>query len=92
MAFSVKQREYLDNADRRWNFKTGATRSGKTYLDYYVIPKRIRARIGKPGLTVILGVTKSTIERNILEHLLSVRGACLLPGSREGQPGFKNPW
>ena len=34
MPFSEKQREYLDNADRRWNFKTGATRSGKTYLDF----------------------------------------------------------
>ena len=58
MPFSVKQREYFGNANKRWNFKTGATRSGKTYMDYYVIPKRIRARIGKPGLAVILGVTK----------------------------------
>ena len=40
--FSTKQREFLDNANRRWNIKYGATRSGKTYLDYYVIPKRIR--------------------------------------------------
>ena len=78
MAFSAKQREYLDNADRRWNFKTGATRSGKTYLDYYVIPKRIRARIGKPGLTVILGVTKSTIERNILEPMRNIWGTALV--------------
>ena len=37
--FSAKQREFLDNANRRWNVKYGATRSGKTYLDYYVIPK-----------------------------------------------------
>ena len=78
MAFSAKQREYLDNADRRWNFKTGATRSGKTYLDYYVIPKRIRSRIGKPGLTVILGVTKSTIERNILEPMRNIWGTALV--------------
>ena len=46
--FSVKQREFLDNANRRWNIKYGATRSGKTYLDYYVIPKRIRKIIDKP--------------------------------------------
>lgn len=78
MAFSVKQREYFDNANRRWNFKTGATRSGKTYMDYYVIPKRIRARIGKPGLTVILGVTKSTIERNILEPMRNIWGTDLV--------------
>ena len=78
MPFSVKQREYFDNANRRWNFKTGATRSGKTYMDYYVIPKRIRTRIGKPGLVVILGVTKSTIERNILEPMRNIWGTDLV--------------
>ena len=80
MQFSVKQREYFDNANKRWNFKTGATRSGKTYMDYFVIPKRIRARIGKPGLAVILGVTKSTIERNILEPMRSIWGNDLVGG------------
>lgn len=74
MAFSKMQREFLDSADHRWNIKTGATRSGKTYLDYFVIPKRIRERIGKEGLTVILGVTKSTIERNILEPMRQIWG------------------
>lgn len=78
MPFSLKQREYFDNADKRWNFKTGATRSGKTYMDYFVIPKRIRARIGLPGLAVILGVTKSTIERNILEPMRNVWGTDLV--------------
>lgn len=80
MPFSVKQREFFDNANHRWNFKTGATRSGKTYMDYYVIPKRIRARIGKPGLAVILGVTKSTIERNILEPMRNIWGTDLVGG------------
>lgn len=78
MPFSVKQREYFDNANKRWNFKTGATRSGKTYMDYFVIPKRIRARIGLPGLAVILGVTKSTIERNILEPMRNIWGTDLV--------------
>lgn len=78
MPFSVKQREFFDNANHRWNFKTGATRSGKTYMDYYVIPKRIRSRIGKPGLAVILGVTKSTIERNILEPMRNIWGSDLV--------------
>ena len=78
MPFSVKQREFFDNANHRWNIKTGATRSGKTYCDYYVIPKRIRARIGKPGLAVILGVTKSTIERNVLEPMREIWGTDLV--------------
>ena len=64
MLLSPKQREFVLNANRRWNFKGGATRSGKTYLDFrWMIPIRIRDRVGKDGLTVILGVTKSTIER-----------------------------
>ena len=79
MAISKMQREFLDNANHRWNFKTGATRSGKTYIDYmFVIPKRIRSRIGKDGLTVILGVTKSTIERNVLEPMRNVYGSDLV--------------
>lgn len=78
MPFSVKQREYLDNADKRWNFKLGAVRSGKTYVDYYVIPKRIRERVGKPGLAVILGVTKSTVERNLLEPMRQMWGEDLV--------------
>lgn len=64
----------MENAKARWNVKTGATRSGKTFLDLLVIPKRIRARLGKPGLVVILGVSKSTIERNILEPMREIWG------------------
>lgn len=79
MPFSDKQIEYINNANKRWNIKTGATRSGKTYLDFaYVIPKRIRARIGKEGLVVILGVTKSTIERNVLEPMRNMYGSSLV--------------
>ena len=75
MPISKMQREYLDNASRRWNIKTGAVRSGKTYIDTLcVIPKRIRSRLGKPGLTVILGVTKETIERNVLEPMRNLYG------------------
>lgn len=75
MLLSRKQTEYVRNAERRWNFKGGATRSGKTYLDFrWVIPMRIRDRIGKDGLVVILGVTKSTIERNVLEPMRNIYG------------------
>ena len=74
MAFSEKQKEYLYNATHRWNVKSGATRSGKTYLDYFVIPKRIRAVSGKDGLTVILGNTKGTLQRNIIEPLQKIWG------------------
>lgn len=79
MLLSPKQREFVLKANRRWNFKGGATRSGKTYLDFrWMIPIRIRERIGKDGLSVILGVTKSTIERNVLEPMRNLYGDTLV--------------
>lgn len=78
MPFSEKQQEFFNNCNHRWNFKVGATRSGKTYADYFWIPKRIRSRINKPGLSLILGVSKSTIERNILEPMRSIWGQDLV--------------
>lgn len=79
MPFSEMQKEYMRNSNARWNFKTGAVRSGKTFLDYsYTIPNRIRERIGKDGLSVILGVTKSTIERNVLDPMRNLYGDALV--------------
>lgn len=82
MAFTKKQREFLDNANHRWNIKVGATRSGKTYLDYFVIPKRIRRVAGLPGLVVILGNTKGTLQRNIIEPLQTMYGTALVSDIR----------
>ncbi len=93
MPFTKKQQEFFNNASHRWNFKIGATRSGKTYGDFFWIPKRIRNRIDKDGSSVILGVSKSTIERNILEPMrvkwgqdlvrtISTDNTCYLFGER----------
>lgn len=82
MPFTQKQREFLDNANHRWNIKQGATRSGKTYLDYFVIPKRIRRVADKPGLVVILGNTKGTLQRNVIEPLQDMYGADLVSSIR----------
>ena len=86
MRLSPKQAEYVREANRRWNFKGGATRSGKTWLDTrYVIPSRIRERAGKEGLTVLLGVTRATLERNILSPMRRLFGAELVGGiSQQG--------
>lgn len=73
--WTPKQAQFIREGNRRWNFKGGATRSGKTYMDFrIVIPSRIRERAGKEGLTVILGVTKATIERNVLEPMRTLYG------------------
>lgn len=79
MPHTAKQAEYIREAHHRWNMKGGATRSGKTYLDYrWVIPKRLRDRSGKEGLNVILGVTKATIERNVLSPMRDIYGDVLV--------------
>lgn len=73
--WTPKQAEFIRHGNHRWNFKGGATRSGKTYLDFkYLVPSRIRERIGRDGLAVILGVTKATIERNVLEPMRTLYG------------------
>ena len=86
MRLTEKQRTYVREANRRWNFKGGAARSGKTWLDvHYVIPRRIRERAGKEGLTVLIGVTAGTVERNVLSPMRALFGAALVsPLSRDG--------
>lgn len=77
--FSTKQNEFIRKADHRWNIKSGAVRSGKSYIDTsFIIPMRIRERAGKPGLNVILGVTHMTIERNVLEPMREKYGTNLI--------------
>lgn len=71
---SPKQQEFWRNCNHRWNIKSGAVRSGKSYMDYYLIPKRIRDRKGKDGLNVILGNTRGTIKRNIIMPMQTMYG------------------
>ena len=73
MILSEKQKEFIRNANHRFNIKVGARRCGKTYLDnLYVIPKRILERKGKDGLYCILRIKRynrtkcvATIKTNI---------------------------
>lgn len=72
MSLTKMQREYLQNCNHRWNIKTGATGSGKSYLDImYTIPKRIDKCRGE-GLIVLFGNTRGTLERNILEPMREI--------------------
>lgn len=78
MKMTAKQKEFWKNCNHRYNIKIGATRSGKTYLDYFLIPKRLREVSGKDGANVFLGNTKSTLQRNIIEPLQKIWGAELV--------------
>lgn len=70
---SKKQKEFIREAHSRWNIKSGAVRSGKSYEDVsYQIINEIRSRAGLDGLNVIIGVSKSTIERNVLKPMREI--------------------
>ena len=72
MSLTRKKKEYLINCNHRWNVKIGATGSGKSFVDYsVVIPKRLLAAKGE-GLLVLLGNTKGTLERNILDPMREI--------------------
>ena len=77
MKFSDKQADYWNHANSRWNVKSGATRSGKTYMDYYMIPRRVRDA-DPTGEVVLLGHTQSTIERNVIEPMRRMWGSSLV--------------
>jgi len=71
--FSQKQKTVWRNTiekAHRWNISSGATRSGKTYLDYYKIPQRVRS--SGDGLIVLLGNTQGTLNRNILDPMREI--------------------
>lgn len=73
MQLSSKQNEYILNATHRWNIKSGAVRSGKSFVDTaYMIPARVRDRTGESGLNVILGVSRETVERNVLQPMREI--------------------
>ena len=78
MPYSAMQQEYLQHCNHRWNFKVGATRSGKTHLDFTtVIPKRILKCQGG-GLITLLGNTRGTLERNVLTPMRDIWSPALV--------------
>lgn len=83
MQLSRKQKEYIRESNRRYNFKIGAVRSGKSFVDTaFIIPYRMRKVAGKPGLTVFFGASTGTIERNILTPMRDMYGESLVGGIR----------
>lgn len=79
---SPKQKDYLQNCHHRWNIKVGATGSGKSWLDYaVVIPKRVMACRGE-GAIVLLGNTRGTVCRNIIDPMRDIWGETLVSGIR----------
>lgn len=84
MTFTAKQLEYIRESDgHRWGVKAGAVRSGKSFVDVaFVIPYHIRQRLGRPGLAVILGNTRGTLQRNIIIPLQELYGPSVVTDIR----------
>ncbi len=76
MLLCEKQLEYIRSANRRWNIKCGAVRSGKTYADYFMIPIRLKKAVD--GAIVLIGMTRGTLERNILDPMRQIWGSELV--------------
>lgn len=90
LKLSPKQWEYIANAHARWNIKTGAVRSGKSFVDTaYVIVKRLMAVRGKDGLNVIFGVSLGTIERNVLQPMRERYGDAYIGSLNQGRGTIK---
>lgn len=77
MIMSPKQKEFWREAVlkyHRWNVCSGATRSGKTYLSYWYVPRKVRELAEKEGLAVLIGCTHTTVETNLLEPMREIWG------------------
>lgn len=61
----------------------GAVRSGKTYLDYFRIPIRLRA-LGRNENAVFIGNTVKSVERNIISPMRDIWGTGLVGRVRGG--------
>lgn len=88
MQLSDKQKAFIREPYHRYNIKHGATRSGKTYLDYFMIPMRIRERAGADGLIVLLGNSKGTLQRNVIEPMQTIWGEAMVSSIRSDNTAF----
>ena len=71
-ALSNKQIKVLNNANRRWNILYGATRSGKTYVSYFLALKHLLQHY--EGNILFTGKTIHTVDRNVFDPMRSIFG------------------
>lgn len=72
MKFAEKQKKVINNANNRWNILSGATRSGKTHVSYFLIPKRIQEHY-RNNITFV-GKTLNTLDRNVFDRMREIYG------------------
>lgn len=72
MELSAKQEVVYHQAGARWNVMSGAVRSGKTYLTYWMLMHRMREQ--PAGNCLLVGKTEKTLERNVLAPMREIFG------------------
>ena len=70
--FSIKQKQVLKKAIKRWNILYGATRSGKTTISFFLVPLRISEHYNDNIL--FAGKTLNTLDRNVFEEMRKLYG------------------
>jgi len=70
---SPKQIESYRHSNARLNLWEGSVRSGKTFISIIRFLKALQQ--GPPGLAMIIGVSRDSIQRNILTELCALVGA-----------------
>jgi len=73
MSLSEKQKESYRESTKRLNFWEGAVRSGKTFISIVRFMKALKQ--GPPGHAMIIGVSRDSIQRNIISELCALVGA-----------------
>ena len=73
MNLSPKQINSINQANRRFNIWVGAVRSGKTYSSILKLLDLLKN--GPKGDVMIIGVNRSTVQRNVLNELYKFIGA-----------------
>ncbi len=73
MPLSAKQELTIREATAAYNFWVGAVSSGKTFASILVLWDLLQH--GPPGDVMILGVSRPTIQRNVLNELYSLLGS-----------------
>ena len=82
---SAKQKQAYKESTSRLNIWCGAVRSGKTFSS---ILKFIDLLVcGPPGDTLVIGVTRDSIQRNVLTELCNLIGA-KIPASKSNEMMF----
>ncbi len=82
-----KQKKVLRDTLRsphRFNVSVGAVRSGKTYLDFFRIPYRLR-NLKDGENAVLIGNTQATLERNVIAPMRKFWGDSLVGNVHAGK-------